>query len=79
MHRENNNAYMILVGNPEEKRLLGRPRHTWVDNIIRIIKSRRVSLVGHITCIGRTRMLYDFGGKSRRKETTRKTKGCVGG
>jgi hypothetical protein len=26
------NAYRILVGNPEEKRPLGRPRHRWVDN-----------------------------------------------
>jgi hypothetical protein len=27
------NAYMKLVGNPEEKRPLGRPTHRWVDNI----------------------------------------------
>jgi hypothetical protein len=27
------NAYMILVGQPEEKRPLGRPRRRWVDNI----------------------------------------------
>jgi hypothetical protein len=27
------NAYMILVGKPEGKRELGRPRHRWVDNI----------------------------------------------
>jgi hypothetical protein len=26
------NAYRILVGNPEEKRPLGRPRRRWVDN-----------------------------------------------
>jgi hypothetical protein len=25
------NAYRILVGNPEKKRPLGRPRHRWVD------------------------------------------------
>jgi hypothetical protein len=24
--------YMVLVGKPEEKRLLGRPRHRWEDN-----------------------------------------------
>jgi hypothetical protein len=30
---EMRNAYRILVGKPEEKRLLGRPRHRWVDNI----------------------------------------------
>jgi hypothetical protein len=27
------NAYSILVGKPEEKRPLGRPRRRWVDNI----------------------------------------------
>jgi hypothetical protein len=27
------NAYGILVGKPEGKRTLGRPRHRWVDNI----------------------------------------------
>jgi hypothetical protein len=27
------NAYRILVGNPEGKKPLRRPRHRWVDNI----------------------------------------------
>jgi hypothetical protein len=27
------NAYRILVGNPAEKRPLGRPRRRWVNNI----------------------------------------------
>jgi hypothetical protein len=27
------NAYRILVGKPEGKRLLGRPRRRWEDNI----------------------------------------------
>jgi hypothetical protein len=30
---EKRNAYRILVGEPEGKRPLGRPRHRWVDNI----------------------------------------------
>jgi hypothetical protein len=30
--REKRNAYRILVGNPEGKRLLGRQRCRWVDN-----------------------------------------------
>jgi hypothetical protein len=30
---EKMNAYRILVGKPEEKRLIGRPRSRWVDNI----------------------------------------------
>jgi hypothetical protein len=32
------NANMILVGNPEGKRPLGRPRSRWVDNIIRDLR-----------------------------------------
>jgi hypothetical protein len=30
---EKKNAYRILVGNPEGKRPLGRPRCRWEDNI----------------------------------------------
>jgi hypothetical protein len=30
---ETRNAYRILVGKPDEKRPLGRPRRRWVDNI----------------------------------------------
>jgi hypothetical protein len=30
--REKTNAYRILVGKPEGKRPLGRPRRKWVDN-----------------------------------------------
>jgi hypothetical protein len=30
---EKRNAYGMLVGKPEEKRPLGRPRRKWVDNI----------------------------------------------
>jgi hypothetical protein len=30
---EKRNAYRILVGNPEEKSPLGRPRRRWVNNI----------------------------------------------
>jgi hypothetical protein len=30
---EKRNAYKILVGKPEGKRPLGRPRSTWVGNI----------------------------------------------
>jgi hypothetical protein len=31
--REKRNAYRLLVGKPEGKRPLRRPRHRWVDNI----------------------------------------------
>jgi hypothetical protein len=30
---EKRNAYRILVGKPEGKRKLGRPRRMWVDNV----------------------------------------------
>jgi hypothetical protein len=30
---EKKNVYMLLVGKPEGKRQLGRPRHKWIDNI----------------------------------------------
>jgi hypothetical protein len=30
---EKRNMYRLLVGKPEGKRPLGRPRHRWTDNI----------------------------------------------
>jgi hypothetical protein len=30
MGEEKKNAYRLLVGMPEGKRLLGRPRHGWI-------------------------------------------------
>jgi hypothetical protein len=33
MNGEKRNVYGILVGKPEGKRPLGRPRRWWVDNI----------------------------------------------
>jgi hypothetical protein len=33
MHGELRHVYKILVGNPEGKRLLRRPRCRWEDNI----------------------------------------------
>jgi hypothetical protein len=31
--REGRSMYRVLVGKPEGKRPLGRPRHRWEDNI----------------------------------------------
>jgi hypothetical protein len=31
--REKTNTYRMLMGKPEGKRALGRPRHRWDDNI----------------------------------------------
>jgi hypothetical protein len=33
MHKEKLNAYKVLGGKPEGRRLLGRPRCRWEDNI----------------------------------------------
>jgi hypothetical protein len=30
---EKKNVFRLLVGKPEVKRPLGRPRHRWIDNI----------------------------------------------
>jgi hypothetical protein len=39
---EKRNAYTILVGKPEGKRLLGTPRRRWVDNIKMDLKRDRM-------------------------------------
>jgi hypothetical protein len=38
---EKRNSYKILVGKSEGKRLLGRPRRRWVDNIKMYLKEIR--------------------------------------
>jgi hypothetical protein len=43
---EKRNAYRILVGKPEGKRPLGRPRHRWVDNIKMDLKRDRMGWYG---------------------------------
>jgi hypothetical protein len=37
---ENRNVYKLLVGKPEGKRSLGRPRHRWIDNIKMDLRDR---------------------------------------
>jgi hypothetical protein len=39
-------AYKRLVGKPEEKRPLGRPRHSWVDNIVTCFLLTRLIIYG---------------------------------
>jgi hypothetical protein len=46
---EKRNAYRLLVGKPEGKRPLGRPRRRWVDNIRMYL--REVGW-GDVDCIG---------------------------
>jgi hypothetical protein len=43
---EKRNAYRILVGNPEGKRPLGRPRRRRVDNIKMDLRERWDGMVG---------------------------------
>jgi hypothetical protein len=45
---ETRNACRILVGKPEGKRPLGRPRHRWVDSINIDLRERRVGGVDWI-------------------------------
>jgi hypothetical protein len=43
---EERNTYKILVGKPEGKKPLGRPRRGWVDNIKMDLKRHRVKWCG---------------------------------
>jgi hypothetical protein len=45
---EKRNAYMLLVGKPEGKRPLGRPRRKWIDNIKVDLLELRLSVVDWI-------------------------------
>jgi hypothetical protein len=40
------NAYRILVGKPEGRRLLGTPRYKWVDNVKIGLKRNRIRWYG---------------------------------
>jgi hypothetical protein len=46
--REKRNVYRLLVGKPEGKRPLGRPRRTWIDNIKTDVLEIGVSVVDWI-------------------------------
>jgi hypothetical protein len=45
-NEEKRNAYRIVVGKPEGKRSLGRPRRRWVDNIKIDLKRDRLGCYG---------------------------------
>jgi hypothetical protein len=42
------------------------------SNVIRMINSRRIKCGRHVTRMGEDKCIQSFGGKVRRKETTRK-------
>jgi hypothetical protein len=54
---EKRNVYRLLVGNPEGKRQLGRPRRRWIDNIN--IYLLEIGL-GAVACIGLTQDRYNW-------------------
>jgi hypothetical protein len=45
---ENRNVYRLLVGRPEGKRPLGRPRRRWIDNIKKDLLEIGVNVVDWI-------------------------------
>jgi hypothetical protein len=45
---EKRNVYRLLVGKPEEKRPLGRPRRRWIDNIKMEVLEKGLSVVDWI-------------------------------
>jgi hypothetical protein len=45
---EKRNVYRLLVGKPEGKRPLERPRRRWIDNIMMALLEIGVSVVGWI-------------------------------
>jgi hypothetical protein len=45
---EKRNVYRLLVGKPEGKRPLGRPRRRWMDNIKKDLLEIELSVVGWI-------------------------------
>jgi hypothetical protein len=51
---EKRNVYRLLVGKPEGKRPLGRPRHRWIDNIKMDLLEIGVSVVDLI-CLAQNR------------------------
>jgi hypothetical protein len=55
---EKRNVYRLLVGKPEGRRLLGRPRRRWIDNIKMDLLERGVSVVD---CIGLAQERYMWG------------------
>jgi hypothetical protein len=46
---ENRNAYRILVGKPEEKRTLGRPKGRWEDVIKMDLREIGWGVMGRIS------------------------------
>jgi hypothetical protein len=48
---EGRGAYRVLVGRPEGKRPLGRPRHRWEDNIKMDLREKVIDGVNWIQLV----------------------------
>jgi hypothetical protein len=54
---EKRNVYRLLVGKPEGKRPLGRPRCRWIDNIKMDLLEKEL---GGVDCIGLAQDRYGW-------------------
>jgi hypothetical protein len=50
---EKRNIYRLLVGEPEGRRPLGRPRHRWIDNIKMDLSEIGVGVVDWMVWFGK--------------------------
>jgi hypothetical protein len=48
VHIEKSNAFKVLLGKPEGKKPLGRPKHRWEDNIKMYLQEIRYNCVNWI-------------------------------
>jgi hypothetical protein len=48
---EKMNVYRLLVGKPEGRRLLGRPRRRWIDNIKMDLRGIELKAVTGLFCV----------------------------
>jgi hypothetical protein len=65
---EKRNAYRILLGKPEGKRPLGRPRRRWVDNIKMDLREIGWDGLNWMDMAGKFLRGCTIGGSSRRAQ-----------
>jgi hypothetical protein len=56
---EGRDVYRVLVGRPERKRPVGRPRHRWEDNIKMDLRDREIGIDGeNWICLAQDRVRW---------------------
>jgi hypothetical protein len=71
---ERRNVYRLLVGKPERKRPLGRPRRRWIDNIKMDLLEIGVESLAQRRKVARIRALYKaYNGERAWKEICRRS------